>query len=148
MLDTPVSVLARRPPVRVQRRTPIAEAARLLREEKTRCLAVMDGDALVGIFTDRDMAEKCFSAAVSGETEVGLVMNSPVISVAPDSSMREALQLLDRERMRHLPLVEADGTLRAIIRARDILSYMAEAMPEAILNQPLAPLSPWTREGA
>jgi len=76
------------------------------------------------------------------------VMNSPVISVAPDSSMREALQLLDRERMRHLPLVEADGTLRAIIRARDILSYMAEAMPEAILNQPLAPLSPWTREGA
>jgi CBS domain-containing protein len=134
--------------VRVQRRTPIAEAARLLREEKTRCLAVMDGDALVGIFTDRDMAEKCFSAAVSGETEVGLVMNSPVISVAPDSSMREALQLLDRERMRHLPLVEADGTLRAIIRARDILSYMAEAMPEAILNQPLAPLSPWTREGA
>ncbi|PZC49550.1 MAG: CBS domain-containing protein [Chloroflexi bacterium] len=134
--------------MRVQRRTPIAEAARLLREEKTRCLAVMDGDALVGIFTDRDMAEKCFSAAVSGETEVGLVMNSPVISVAPDSSMREALQLLDRERMRHLPLVEADGTLRAIIRARDILSYMAEAMPEAILNQPLAPLSPWTREGA
>lgn len=148
MLETPVSVLAERPPAKVQRETPLSEAARLLREDKTRCLAVMDGEALVGLFTDRDMLEKCFSAAVTGDTAVGLVMNAPVISVAPDSSIHEALELLDREHIRHLPLVEADGTLRTIIRARDILRYLSEALPEAILNQPPAPMSPWSREGA
>ena len=82
------------------------------------------------------------------ETAVGSVMDAPVITVPPDSSMRDALTLLDRERVRHLPLVEEDGTLRAIIRTRDILDYIAEAMPEAILNQPPAPSSPWQREGA
>lgn len=148
MLEIPVSVLAERPPVRVDRHTPLREAAELLRQEKTRCLAVMDGDELVGIFTDRDMVEKCFSSAVTGDTEVGTVMAAPVITVAPDSSIRDALALLDRERMRHLPLVEEDGTLRAIIRGRDVLGYLAESLPEAILNQPPAPTSPWSREGA
>ena len=100
MLDTPVSVLARTRPVRVQRNTPLRDAAHLLRQERTRCLAVMDGDALVGIFTDQDMLQKCFSKAVSGDTEVGLVMNSPVISVTPDSSIHDALELIDHERMR------------------------------------------------
>jgi len=148
VLETPVSALVQRPPVRVPRSTPLREGAALLRQEKTRCLAVMDGDTLVGIFTDRDMVEKCFSSAVTGETELGSVMTAPVLSVLPNATIREALQLLDRERVRHLPLVEADGTLRAIIRSRDILGFIAEALPEAILNQPPAPSSPWSREGA
>ena len=97
MLDTPVSVLARTRPVRVQRNTPLRDAAHLLRQERTRCLAVMDGDALVGIFTDQDMLQKCFSKDVSGDTEVGLVMNSPVISVTPDSSIHDALELVEVE---------------------------------------------------
>jgi len=134
--------------VRAPRSTPLREAARLLRQEKTRCLAVMEGDTIVGIFTDRDMVEKCFSSAVTGDTDLGVVMAAPVISISPNASLREALELLDRERMRHLPLVEEDGTLRAIIRSRDILGYIAEALPEAILNQPPAPTSPWNREGA
>ncbi len=148
MLEVPVSVLARRPPIRVERTLPLGQAAALLRQERTRCLAVMDHGKLVGLFTDRDMVKKCFSSAVTVETAVGLVMDAPVITVPPDSSMRDALTLLDRERVRHLPLVEEDGTLRAIIRTRDILDYIAEAMPEAILNQPPAPNSPWQREGA
>ena len=147
MLETPVSVLVRTRPVRVQRDTPLRDAARLLRQERTRCLAVMDGDALVGIFTDQDMLQKCFSKGVSGDDEVGRVMNSPVITVPPDSSIHDALELIDHERMRHLPLVEPDGTLRAIIRARDILNYLAESMPEAVLNQPPALTYPTSREG-
>lgn len=147
MLDTPVSVLARARPARVQRDTPLREAVRLLRQERTRCLAVMHGDALVGIFTDQDMLQKCFSPGVSGDTDTGLVMNSPVITVTPDSSIHDALDLIDRERIRHLPLVESDGTLRAIIRARDILNYLAESMPESVLNQPPSLTYPSSREG-
>lgn len=147
MLETPVSVLARTRPVRVQRDTPLREAVPLLRQERTRCLAVMQGDALVGIFTDQDMLQKCFSTAVGADTTIGLVMNSPVITVTPDSSIHDALDLIDRERIRHLPLVEADGTLRAIIRARDILNYLAESMPESVLNQPPALTYPSSREG-
>ena len=95
VLETPVSALVQRPPVRVPRSTPLREGAALLRQEKTRCLAVMDGDTLVGIFTDRDMVEKCFSSAVTGETELGSVMTAPVLSVLPNATIREALQVLD-----------------------------------------------------
>ncbi|MEE9277171.1 MAG: CBS domain-containing protein [Dehalococcoidia bacterium] len=148
MLDAPVSALVRRPLVRVQRTTPLREAVGLLRQAQTRCLVVMDGESLVGLFTDRDVVERCFSSAVTADTPVGNVMDAPVITVTPDTPVVEALRLIDRERIRNLPLVDADGSLRALIRGRDLTEYIAESMPELVLNQPPKPAESWQREGA
>ena len=148
MFEPPVSVLVRRPLVRIERDAPLREATRLLRQQRTRCLAVMDRGRLLGIFTDRDMVERCFTPAVTGETLVGAVMESPVVSVRADTSVGEALRLMDQERIRHLPLVDESGALVGLIRSRDLLEYIAEALPELILNQPPAAAAGWrTREG-
>ena len=149
MFQTPISALVRRPIVRIKTDTPLSEAAALLRREATRCLVVMEGDDVVGLFTDRDMVEKCFTSAVNGDTPVSRVMDSPLQTVPPDTSIGDALHLMDHERIRHLPLVEEDGTLRGLIRGRDLLEYIGEAIPEAVLNQPPAPSrAHQAREGA
>jgi len=135
--------------VRIQDDTPLKEAVALLRREATRCLVVMRGEEIVGLFTDRDMVEKCFTTAVDADTPVGHVMDSPLQTVPPDTSIVDALHLMDHERIRHLPLVEEDGALRGLIRGRDLLEYIGEAIPEAVLNQPPAPArSLQAREGA
>lgn len=148
MLKTPVSALVRRPPVRIARGAPLREAVALLRQGTTRCLVVVDGERAVGLFTDRDLVEKCYHEGISGETPVEVVMDAPLLTVTPDTAVTDALRLVDAERLRNLPLVEQDGTLRALIRGRDLMEYIAESMPELVLNQPPTPARLPTREGA
>ena len=149
MLDAPVSALIRRLVVRVDRATPLKDAIRLLRDAPSRSLAVMDGRRLVGLFGDRDMVEKCCTDAIDPMDPVEQVMEGMLVTVTPDTSIRDALRLMDMERLRFLPLVEADGTLRGLIRGRDLLEYIAESIPDAVLNQPPQVMkSLGAREGA
>ncbi len=136
MLNTPVSALVQRPPFRIQRGSPLSEALAMLRTRRTRCLVVMDGERVMGLLTDRDLVEKCFHEGLREDTPVETLMDSPIVSVTPQTPILDALRIVDRERIRHLPLIEEDGTLRAVIRGRDLMEYMAESMPELVLNQP------------
>lgn len=136
MLNTPVSALVQRPPVRIQRGSPLSEALAMLRTRRTRCLVVMDGERVMGLLTDRDLVEKCFHEGLRENTPVETLMDSPIVSVTPQTPLLDALRIVDRERIRHLPLIEEDGTLRAVIRGRDLMEYLAESMPELVLNQP------------
>lgn len=148
MLEEAVSALVRRPPVTIERGSPLSEALRILRAGRTRCLVVMDGSRAIGLLTDRDLVEKCFHEGIDDGTPVQTIMDSPIISVTPNTPLMEALRVVDRERIRHLPLIEADGTLRAVIRGRDLMDYLAESMPELVLNQPPSTPRPVNREGA
>ena len=136
MLNTPVSTLVQRPPFRIQRGSPLSEALAMLRTRRTRCLVVMDGERVMGLLTDRDLVEKCFHEGLREDTPVETLMDSPIVSVTPQTPILDALRIVDRERIRHLPLIEEDGTLRAVIRGRDLMEYLAESMPELVLNQP------------
>lgn len=136
MLNTPVSALVQRPPFRIQRGSPLSEALAMLRTRRTRCLVVMDGERVMGLLTDRDLVEKCFHEGLREDTPVETLMDSPIVSVTPQTPILDALRIVDRERIRHLPLIEEDGTLRAVIRGRDLMEYLAESMPELVLNQP------------
>ena len=75
-------------------------------------------------------------------------MTAPLVSVRPETSVVEALRLMDTQRIRHLPLVDEAGALRGLIRGRDLLEYVAEWLPQEILNAPehLAPFD--ATEGA
>ena len=149
LFNTPISALVRRPIIRIQAETSLGEAVVLLRQDFTRCLVVMRDDEVIGLFTDRDVVEKCFTSAVNADTPVSHVMDSPLQTVSPNTSIVDALHLMDHERIRHLPLVEDDGTFRGLISGRDLIEYIGEAMPEAVLNQPPAPAKPLQeREGA
>ena len=136
MLNTPVSTLVQRPPFRIQRGAPLSEALAMLRTRRTRCLVIMDGERVMGLLTDRDLVEKCFHEGLREDTPVETLMDSPIVSVTPQTPILDALRIVDQERIRHLPLIEEDGTLRAVIRGRDLMEYLAESMPELVLNQP------------
>ena len=89
------------------------EAARLMRDEDIGSLPVTDGEALVGMITDRDIATRVVAEAV------GDVCSRDVISVAPDEDLDDALRLMGRHQVRRLTVIE-DGRLVGIVAQADI----------------------------
>ena len=101
----------------------VAAAVALLAEKRIGALPVMDGDAVVGIFSERDVVH-CLKAdgAAALDRSVGDVMTSPVESVAPDQPVIGALSLMTRRRIRHLPVIEA-GKVVGFVSIGDLVKY-------------------------
>lgn len=85
----------------------VHRAAQLLAEKRIGALPVMDGENVVGIFSERDLLY-CV-ARDGGETlqkTVGDVMTSPAITIERDADALTALSLMTKRRIRHLPVVD------------------------------------------
>jgi CBS domain-containing protein len=85
----------------------VAEAVALLAEKRIGALPVMAGDAVAGIFSERDVIyclQRVGAAAL--DKRVSEVMTAPALTVGPDESILAALALMTRRRIRHLPVVE------------------------------------------
>lgn len=99
--------LMTREPVTVASGTTAAEAARRMSEHGISCLLVVRGDLLEGIVTTRDLTGRVLAPGRPGETPVGAVMTPAPMTLAPDALALEALMLMSRNRIGHLPVVEA-----------------------------------------
>lgn len=86
---------------------PVLEAIRQMAERHVGALAVMRGDDLVGIVSERDYARKVvLLGRSSAETPVWQIMSAPVVTVGPDETVSHCLELMTERRIRHLPVVD------------------------------------------
>jgi CBS domain-containing protein len=98
----------------------VVEAARLMREGHIGSLPITDDGKLVGMITDRDITTRVVAEAADPKmTSVGDVCSRDLISVEPDESLEEAVQLMARHQVRRLPVVE-NGRLVGIVAQADI----------------------------
>jgi CBS domain-containing protein len=115
--------------------TPMREAIALLASKRIGAVPVLQNGSIVGIFSERDVI---YSLAKNGETclshPVGDVMASPPITVEPITHVIEALALMTRKRIRHLPVID-NGAMVAFISIGDLVKsrideveHEAEAM--------------------
>lgn len=102
---------------------PVREAVALLAMKRIGALPVVAGGSAVGIFSERDVIYRLaeHGPAILDKT-VGEVMTAPVIAVARDTQVLEALALMTRRRIRHLPVVEG-GALVGFISIGDLVKY-------------------------
>lgn len=88
---------------------PVFDALVILAEYKIGALAVMDGDKLVGIFSERDYArEIVLQGRSSKSTAIAEVMTNKVITGQPCDLVNAALKLMSEKRFRHLPVLDND----------------------------------------
>jgi len=85
----------------------IESAARIMRDEDTGALPVVQDGRPVGMVTDRDIVIRGVAEGGSGRS-VRDVITERVISVSPDASTREATELMSEHQIRRLPVVEND----------------------------------------
>jgi CBS domain-containing protein len=85
----------------------IQNAARIMRDEDTGAVPVVDNGRPVGIVTDRDIVVR---AVADGELNrpVRDIVTGSVVTARPDMSTREAAQLMSEHQVRRLPVVEND----------------------------------------
>jgi CBS domain-containing protein len=137
--NEPLRTLARTEPALVQSGTTIGDAIQLMREQGIYNLLVMSGDRLVGVLTERDVVQKVLGRGIDPHSLVDGFMTPDPASLPPDATLEQALELMDRRGDRTIALVDADGNLVGSVRQGDILSFVAEAFPQEILNLPPRP---------
>ncbi len=84
----------------------VLQAVDKMCEAHVGAVLVMDGDQLAGVFSERDLMTRVVLARKDpARTLVGDVMTREVLSIALDTDPREAMALMTKRRVRHLPLV-------------------------------------------
>ena len=119
----------------------VRDAVRLLASRRIGALPVMEGGKVVGIFSERDVI---YRLADEGDAclarPVGDVMTSPPITVDRATKIDQALALMTKRRIRHLPVVDGDTmcgfiSIGDLVKSRfDEVQHEAEAMRDYIAH--------------
>jgi len=96
-------------------------AIQQMAEREVGALVVLDGEAVVGIISERDYARKVIlKGRSSRETAVRDIMTPHVICVRLDQSIEECMTIVTERRIRHLPVLDS-GRLVGIISIGDLV---------------------------
>ena len=105
--------------------TTLVDAARLMKDENIGIVPVVESEnsrRLVGVITDRDIAVRAVAEGRDGtSTSVGHVMSSNVRTSSTTDSVSDVMDLMGREQIRRVPIVDDRGTLVGIISQADIV---------------------------
>jgi CBS domain-containing protein len=100
------------------------EAAKLMRGEDAGLAPIVDGDRLVGVVTDRDIAIRVVAEGRDPQsTKVEEVASQNVVTIDPQQELDEALRLMAQHQLRRLPVVEEDGKLVGIVAQADVARH-------------------------
>jgi len=99
----------------------LQEAARRMRDLNVGSLPVCgDGDRLVGMITDRDIAVRAVADGRDGTTHVADVMTPSVIYCFEDQDVSEAAGVMKRQQIRRLPVLNRQHRLVGILALADL----------------------------
>jgi CBS domain-containing protein len=113
----------------------VVEAARLMRDEDTGIVPIVEGERLVGTVTDRDIAIRVVAEGKSLESvTVGEIASRELVTIDPRQDLDEALRLMARHQVRRLPVVEEDGKLVGIVAQKDVAMHASEAQTGEVVE--------------
>ncbi|HWP85335.1 MAG TPA: CBS domain-containing protein [Terriglobia bacterium] len=105
----------------VRKEDSVLETAQRMAEWKVGAVMVLDGERLVGIFSERDLMTRVVCKGLSpADTPVGKVMTPNPVVVDTHSTVEQCLRIMNQAKCRHLPVVH-DGRLVGILSIRDLL---------------------------
>lgn len=104
----------------------VTDCVRAMAAEKIGAMIVMDGERLVGIFTERDALNRVLAAGLDPRnTKVSEVMTKDPYCVPPTTTVGAAMQMVTQRRFRHLPIVE-NGKVLALISSGDLTHWLVK----------------------
>ena len=115
----------------------LADAAAKMREQQTGSLLVMDGERLMGIFTERDLLKAIAQGKDPKLTQLKEEMTTDVVTITPDSDLKEAADLMATRWIRHLPVIR-EGKLVGVLSQRDLTGVFAQSLQKT--DQPTGEL--------
>jgi len=118
--------------ISVSPQSSVLDALKLMAEKNVAGVLVMEGEKLVGIFTERDYARKIIlKGKTSADSKISEVMVSNLITITPDNDLTDCMQLMTNKNIRHLPVVE-NGKLTGLISIGDVVRTIIEEQKDVI----------------
>jgi CBS domain-containing protein len=104
--------------------TTVFETIRLMSDKGIGAVIVMEGDQLVGMFSERDYTRKIALMDRSSRTTlVSEIMTTTLTTVEPSTSIEQCLSLMTDKHIRHLPLLK-EGKLVGMLSIGDLVKTM------------------------
>jgi CBS domain-containing protein len=119
----------------VEPTTSVREIARMMRDNDIGSVPVGENDRLVGIVTDRDII--CRGIADGADVSVlGArdVMSKPIIYCRADDDLETALRIMEKNRIRRLPVIDKDKRLAGMLALGDISEIGGQDMAGEVMR--------------
>jgi CBS domain-containing protein len=119
-------LVGKKPLVTVSRDTTVNQIVALLYNHRIGAVLVMDGDAIAGLVSERDIC-RCMHTHGKGvhDATAADIMSAPVVTANARTSVSDAMAIMTDRRFRHLPVVE-DGLLLGLISIGDLVKRRIE----------------------
>jgi CBS domain-containing protein len=136
LLGDQVRLLAPSEPVRLSAAATVEAAVALMVDRRRAAVVVVDDDGrLIGIFTERDVLTRVVRKGRDPHrTLLSEVMTPEPEALAPQDRICHAINRMHMAGHRSIPLVDTDDRPVGIITVNDIVKWLAELFPEAVLN--------------
>jgi len=112
--------------------TVVFDAIKMMADKNIGALAVLEGDRLIGILSERDYTRKVILQGKSSKTtQVREITSGQVISVTREHTVDDCLRLMTKNRIRHLPVLQ-DNKLIGIVSIGDLVNSVISAQRTTI----------------
>src|SRR5580698_10188027 len=110
----------------------VFEAIQLLAQKNIGALPVVEGDRLIGIFSERDYTRKvALEGKTSHTTKVREIITTDVATISPHETVEDAMRLMTDKRIRHLPVID-EGRMIGLVSIGDMVNCIISAQSAAI----------------
>ncbi len=115
--------------------TPVADLAKVMRDEDIGCVPIGENDRLIGMVTDRDLVLR----ALTNGTDISSitardVMSKGIIYCEDDDSIQEAIDLMQKQQIRRLPVIDDNKRMVGMLSLGDISHAASQVESGALMR--------------
>jgi CBS domain-containing protein len=112
----------------------VFKALEIMADANISAVMVTEKDKIIGIFTERDYTRKCEIKGLTAETAlVRDLMTEEMLTVTPDTSIDQCMELMKQYKIRHLPVIESDSMV-GMVSMRDVVDIILTDRESTIIG--------------
>ena len=135
----PISALALPAPVAIGIDASIGAALAAVQSKAQGYVLIVEGGRPRAIMSERDVLMKIVARDIKYETNVMEVASRIPVTLTDRETIARAVKIMIADGVDYIPIVASDGKATAVLRAVDVMHFLAEAFPREILNLPPRP---------
>ncbi|XHH10392.1 MAG: cyclic nucleotide-binding/CBS domain-containing protein [Candidatus Bathyarchaeia archaeon] len=112
----------------------VFDAAQLMTEKSLGCLPVVIKGYPVGIITERDIVRRIVAKHASPDTKLTEAMTKHLITVDPDTSLRDAARIMQKNKIRRLPVLKNNQLVGIVVASDFVRNVGKKTTTEEILD--------------
>jgi CBS domain-containing protein len=146
-MERPVAeFIVDRPLPAVSPRDPVARAVTVMKDLRADCVIVVDGEALTGIFTERDFLNRVAAGGLDPAiTPMTQVMTPHPDTLGPTDSIAYAVNKMAMGEYRNIPIVDGKRVV-SVLNVRDVMGHLFDVFAEAH-SRDSTEIRPWRDTG-